>query len=77
MTFLFGRFEFDGGVGGVDWVGVQSFVSNSTSVEAKLGWVDIVVGIVTIFHCDRDLNRLTHTHPEPQNNLGSFYNHVY
>ena len=42
------EFGLDGG--GVGWVVVCKviFVSNPTSVEVKLVWVDVVVGVVTI-----------------------------
>ena len=49
-TFLPGRIEFDGGVGEMVVLVVCKviFMSNPTSVEARLGWVDVVVGVVTI-----------------------------
>ena len=49
-TILSGRIEFDGGVGGVVVLVVCKviFLSNPTSVEVRLGRVDIVVGVVTI-----------------------------
>ena len=45
-TFPSGRIEFHGGWGGV--VCKVIFVSNPTSFEVKLDWVDVVVGVVTI-----------------------------